>query len=58
LEILRVGSDKGIKLWFPKSAPRATYGPRISVQINNLYSADHQIILSGPRIGKFWEPLG
>ncbi len=33
-------------------------GPRIPIQINNLCFGDHQIILSGPRIGKVWGPLG
>jgi len=54
----------GLDQWFPKSAPRTMggprnlpSGPRITIQINNLCFADYQIILSGPRIGKVWEPL-
>jgi len=50
--------------WFPKSAPRTTGGPRIPIQNTNLcfaghqfVFADHQIILSGPHIGKVGEPL-
>jgi len=32
-------------------------GPQIPIQINNLCSEDHQIILSGPCIRKVGEPL-
>jgi len=32
-------------------------GLRIRIQINILCFAEHQMILSGPRTEKFWEPL-
>jgi len=32
-------------------------GPQIPILINILCFTDHQIILSGLRIGKVWEPL-
>ncbi len=52
--------------WFPNPAPRTIQlvvheigwsGPRIPIKINILCFVEHQIIPSGPRTGKVWEPL-